>query len=55
MSVPVNGRPTDSVEVLDTATGIWSTAAPLPTPRSNHPCAVVGSLLYVVGGFGVTK
>ena len=39
------------VEVLDMVTGIWSTAAPVPTPRLEYRCAVVGSLLYVVGGF----
>eukprot|EP00656_Telonema_subtile_P052398 TRINITY_DN7301_c0_g1_i2.p2 TRINITY_DN7301_c0_g1~~TRINITY_DN7301_c0_g1_i2.p2 ORF type:complete len:171 (-),score=32.52 TRINITY_DN7301_c0_g1_i2:47-559(-) len=40
----------DSVVVLDPVSGTWSTAAPLPTPRCGHQCALVGSLLYVVGG-----
>jgi hypothetical protein len=38
------------VEVLDTVTGTWSTAPPLRKPQYHHQCAVVGSLLYVVGG-----
>ncbi len=50
MSVPLNDRPVDSVEVLDTVAGTWSTAAPMPTARMYHQCAVVGSLLYVIGG-----
>eukprot|EP00656_Telonema_subtile_P055029 TRINITY_DN8394_c0_g1_i1.p1 TRINITY_DN8394_c0_g1~~TRINITY_DN8394_c0_g1_i1.p1 ORF type:complete len:175 (+),score=13.80 TRINITY_DN8394_c0_g1_i1:282-806(+) len=40
----------DSVEVLDSVSGAWSTVAPLPTPRCCHQCAVVGRFVYVVGG-----
>ena len=47
----MNVSPLDSVEVLDTVSGTWSTAAPLPTPHYHYECAVVGSLLYVVGGY----
>ena len=43
-------RPLDSVEVLDTITGIWSTATPLSFARHDHICTVVGGLLYVIGG-----
>eukprot|EP00656_Telonema_subtile_P049817 TRINITY_DN6284_c0_g1_i1.p5 TRINITY_DN6284_c0_g1~~TRINITY_DN6284_c0_g1_i1.p5 ORF type:complete len:101 (-),score=5.96 TRINITY_DN6284_c0_g1_i1:349-651(-) len=45
--------PVDCVDVLDIASGgstSWSSLAPLPTPRCEHSCAVVGCLLYVVGG-----
>ncbi len=38
------------VDVLDTMSGAWSTASPLPTTRSGYQCAVVGTLLYVAGG-----
>eukprot|EP00656_Telonema_subtile_P000093 TRINITY_DN10040_c0_g1_i1.p2 TRINITY_DN10040_c0_g1~~TRINITY_DN10040_c0_g1_i1.p2 ORF type:complete len:196 (-),score=22.41 TRINITY_DN10040_c0_g1_i1:253-840(-) len=40
----------DSVEVLDTVSGIWSTAAPMPTPRHSVSCVVVGNLIYVIDG-----
>ena len=45
----IGGGP-DCVEVLDTVSGTWSTAAPMPTTRLDHHCAAVGSLLYLVGG-----
>ncbi len=54
LSVPVNDR-LGSVEVLDTVSGTWSTAAPMPTPRMEHQCAVVGSLLFALGGLGASN
>ena len=38
------------VKVLDTVTGTWTTAEPLPIARCAHQCVALGSLLYVVGG-----
>ena len=38
------------VEVLDTATGQWSTAAPMLTARNHHGSALVDDKIYVVGG-----
>eukprot|EP00658_Telonema_sp_P-2_P033878 TRINITY_DN2477_c0_g2_i6.p1 TRINITY_DN2477_c0_g2~~TRINITY_DN2477_c0_g2_i6.p1 ORF type:complete len:407 (+),score=60.61 TRINITY_DN2477_c0_g2_i6:100-1221(+) len=43
-------RVLNSVEVLDTVAGTWSTAPPMPTARYGHICALVGDLLYVIGG-----
>ena len=43
---------------FDPATGRWEPLAPLPEPRSSHDVVVVGSRLYVVGGWrlvGSTK
>eukprot|EP00656_Telonema_subtile_P041760 TRINITY_DN4702_c0_g1_i4.p1 TRINITY_DN4702_c0_g1~~TRINITY_DN4702_c0_g1_i4.p1 ORF type:complete len:379 (+),score=52.84 TRINITY_DN4702_c0_g1_i4:140-1138(+) len=42
--------PTGLVDVLDTVSANWDTVAPLPTPRFGPSCAVVGNLLYVIGG-----
>eukprot|EP00658_Telonema_sp_P-2_P033876 TRINITY_DN2477_c0_g2_i3.p1 TRINITY_DN2477_c0_g2~~TRINITY_DN2477_c0_g2_i3.p1 ORF type:complete len:307 (+),score=57.15 TRINITY_DN2477_c0_g2_i3:100-921(+) len=39
-----------SVEVLDTATGTWSTTERLHPGRRQHSCTLVRDLLYVVGG-----
>eukprot|EP00656_Telonema_subtile_P054529 TRINITY_DN8181_c0_g1_i1.p4 TRINITY_DN8181_c0_g1~~TRINITY_DN8181_c0_g1_i1.p4 ORF type:complete len:128 (+),score=22.35 TRINITY_DN8181_c0_g1_i1:235-618(+) len=44
-----------SVDVLDTVSGIWSTAAPLPTSRRHHQCVLADSLLYVIGGWDCSK
>ncbi len=33
--------------------GVWSTLAPMPTPRSEVAAADLGGKLYVMGGFGV--
>ncbi len=38
------------VHALDTISQTWSTGPHLATPRSEHSCVVVGSLLYVIGG-----
>jgi N-acetylneuraminic acid mutarotase len=37
-------------EVFDPSSGTWSTAAPLPDPRSHVACFVLGSRLVVAGG-----
>lgn len=36
---------------FDPATGQWTNLAPLPEGRSSHDAAVVGNMLYVVGGW----
>ena len=38
-------------EILDTISQTWSTGPPLAPPRCGHSCVVVGSLLYVIGGY----
>jgi hypothetical protein len=47
---------TVSVSVLNPATGEpgpWSTAAPLPAPRTHHACVVVGPYIYVLAGMDI--
>jgi N-acetylneuraminic acid mutarotase len=39
-----------SVEVYDIATGAWSSAPDMPTPRHHHGAASLGGRLFVVGG-----
>eukprot|EP00656_Telonema_subtile_P038378 TRINITY_DN4317_c0_g2_i1.p1 TRINITY_DN4317_c0_g2~~TRINITY_DN4317_c0_g2_i1.p1 ORF type:complete len:282 (-),score=33.36 TRINITY_DN4317_c0_g2_i1:304-1149(-) len=47
----VSSSPLDSVDVVDTVSGIWSTGPPMPEPiAAGHRCAAVGSLLYMIGG-----
>eukprot|EP00656_Telonema_subtile_P051118 TRINITY_DN6809_c0_g1_i2.p1 TRINITY_DN6809_c0_g1~~TRINITY_DN6809_c0_g1_i2.p1 ORF type:complete len:152 (-),score=18.35 TRINITY_DN6809_c0_g1_i2:183-638(-) len=41
-----------SVDVLDTASGNWSSRVPLTHPRWAHSCTLVGTQLYVIGGYG---
>jgi pimeloyl-ACP methyl ester carboxylesterase/N-acetylneuraminic acid mutarotase len=43
---------TAAVEVLDTHTMTWTTAAPMPTPRHGHAVVRVGTDLWVIGGYG---
>ncbi len=42
------------VEILDTATGTWSVGTPMPTGRKSTACALLGDVLYVVGGHSTT-
>ncbi len=46
------GPPTATGFVLDPVSGIWSAIFPMPTPRSRAGAAVVGGLMYVLGGEG---
>ena len=41
---------TDEHWIYDAAADAWSDLAPLPTPRNSAAGAVVGSVLYVIGG-----
>lgn len=43
-----------TVAKFDLETGKWSELAPLPEPRSSHEAAVVGSKVYVVGGWALS-
>lgn len=36
---------------FDAKTGAWQALAPLPSGRSSHDAAMLGSLLYIVGGW----
>ncbi|XBQ15294.1 MAG: kelch repeat-containing protein [Oceanicaulis sp.] len=45
---------TNAHVVLDTAAGVWTTAAPAPTARNSAAGAVLGGRLHVVGGRTVT-
>ena len=47
-NVPVENVATN--EVLDTATGSWSSAAPMLTARNHHGSALIDGKIYVVGG-----
>ena len=42
--------PTDAVHVYDPRTGVWSSAAPLPSPRGGHAAVVLGGKIHVLGG-----
>src|SRR5688572_25440742 len=48
-----NGTATvyDTVEAFNTATGTWSTKAPMPTPRADAATAVLGGTIYVIAGW----
>lgn len=41
----------DEFSMFDPATKEWTALAPLPEPRSSHDAVVIGSKLYVVGGW----
>ena len=45
----------DAVEVMDTETLVWSTAASLPHPYSYASAAICGDQLYMLGGFDKTE
>jgi N-acetylneuraminic acid mutarotase len=47
-NVPVENVATN--EVFDTATGSWSSAAPMLTARNHHGAALIDGKIYVVGG-----
>jgi N-acetylneuraminic acid mutarotase len=42
--------PTADVLVYDTATRVWSNAAPLPSPRGGHAAVVIDGRIHVIGG-----
>jgi hypothetical protein len=39
---------------FDPSTGQWTALAPLPAPRSSHNAVVIGSRLYIVGGWALS-
>jgi hypothetical protein len=43
--------PTGSHDVFDPSTGVWASGLALPTARSSAAVTVVGSDIYVIGGF----
>jgi len=47
-----SGESTDLIQVYDPGTNSWVTTFPLPDPRSRHGAVVVGTTLYIVGGYG---
>jgi parallel beta-helix repeat protein len=47
-----SGLSTDVIQVYDPASNTWAMSFPLPEPRSRHGAVVVGSTLYIVGGYG---
>lgn len=44
-------RSLDNVVAFDPAQRLWSPLPKLPEPRSSHDAAIIGSTLYVVGGW----
>jgi N-acetylneuraminic acid mutarotase len=42
--------PTAQVRVFDTATRLWTEAAPLPSPRGGHAAVVLDGRIHVLGG-----
>lgn len=48
---PQNLQSLDSVAAYDPQAGLWTELPPLPEPRSSHDAAVIGSQLYVGGGW----
>lgn len=44
-----------TVEVYDPSTEKWTSGIPMPTARTGLTAAVVGSILYTVGGNGTTN
>jgi N-acetylneuraminic acid mutarotase len=42
-----------NVRVFDLSTKQWSELPPLPEPRSSHDAALIGSTIYVVGGWNL--
>ncbi|MDA0836045.1 MAG: hypothetical protein O2955_16470 [Planctomycetota bacterium] len=43
----------DSVAAIDPAEGKWIDLPPLPEPRSSHDAAILGDVIYVVGGWSL--
>jgi N-acetylneuraminic acid mutarotase len=53
----VETKPTDksnALEAYDPATDVWTSKAPMPTPRMTSAVAVVNNILYVIGGIGAS-
>ncbi len=48
---PSDNRSVTSAQRFDPATMSWTDIAPLPEPRSSHDVVVVGTNLYVIGGW----
>ena len=48
---PFEGLVLSTVEAYNPATNSWSTAPSMPTPRSDLAAAVVGGLIYAIGGW----
>lgn len=48
---PSDNRSVTSAQRFDPATMAWTDIAPLPEPRSSHDVVVVGTNLYVLGGW----
>lgn len=44
---------TDKSFVMDPATGVWSTATPLPAARHHPQLAAIGDTIFAVGGFSI--
>ncbi|MEM9253748.1 MAG: hypothetical protein AAGB29_15515 [Planctomycetota bacterium] len=44
-------RSLDTVRGYDVNTGQWADLPSLPTPRSSHDTAIIGSTLYAIGGW----
>lgn len=49
-TAPCSGTPLATVERYDIDTDTWSTAAPLPSPRSDLAAVAQGGKIYVFGG-----
>lgn len=49
-----SGNVLNVVEIYDIDAGTWSTGTPMPTPRSDFGIAVMGSSIYVMGGWDGT-
>ncbi|MFC1628183.1 kelch repeat-containing protein [Gemmatimonadota bacterium] len=45
------GPTIDRVDIYDPLTDIWSTGAPMPTPRWSGASAIFNGKIYVIGGF----
>ena len=43
----------NTVASFDPATSVWNEIAPLPEPRSSFDAAVIGDVMYVVGGWSM--
>lgn len=48
---PADTRSVADVARFDPASGRWDALTPLPTPRSSHDVVVVGTRLFVIGGW----
>jgi N-acetylneuraminic acid mutarotase len=51
----VAGGGSDKLDIYDPGTNLWSSGAPLPSPRAGGGAAVLGAKLYVIGGFNGEK